>query len=571
MADCKTIDIECPGLLTEWDYEKNGALKPENVRKYSGKSVWWKCENGHNWKAPVARRSSGSVCPYCYGRMVLAGYNDIATTHPKIAAQWNKEKNGKLKPTVVSAGSNKKVWWICEKGHTWEAVVHSRTRLGCGCPYCEGKKPIKGETDLLAVYPNIAEEWDCDKNIGLKPEDVTAHSSRFAWWKCKNGHSWRTQIHVRTSGHECPYCGGFKAIQGENDLKTLRPDLAKEWDYEKNGSLLPENVKCSSNIKVWWKCSRGHTWRTTIAHRNAGQNCPYCGDRKVLTGYNDIATTHRQLIDEWDFDKNTSIQPENVSAGSNKKVWWKCELEHSWQATVCERTSRKNNCPYCSGRRVLKGYNDLATTHPDLAAQWDFVKNKKLTPEQVTAGSNKEIWWKCGLGHSWKAVVYSRTGNHASNCPYCVNHTVLENFNDLKTLNSDLAGEWDYEKNYPLRPENVTKSSNVKAWWICDQGHSYAATIANRSYGKNCPYCEKKRPIVGETDLRTTHPHIAKEWDREKNGSKRPEHYTCGSNISIWWMCKNGHSWKATICERNDGCNCPSCYGRTQMRTRLVR
>ena len=179
------------------------------------------------------------------------------------------------------------------------------------------------------------------------------------------------------------------------------------------------------------------------------------------------------------------------------------------------------------------------------------------------------VWWTCDKGHEWQAPVYSR--KNGNGCPCCAGRCIVEGENDFKTLRPDIAVEWDYNKNNELLPEHITVGSNQKVWWICPEGHSYNATVSNRQYGKNCPYCAGKYPILGETDLVTTHPDIIVEWDWDKNGNKKPENYTAGSNKSVWWKCSEGHSWKSKIIDRNAGNNCPVCYGRIQMRMRLIR
>ena len=105
--------------------------------------VWWKCDKGHEWQVRVASRTSGgSGCPICSGRKVLAGFNDLQTKEPRVAAEWHPTKNGALKPTMVTVGSTKKVWWKCPLGHEWKTVVYSRaTGRKCGCPECAGKPP----------------------------------------------------------------------------------------------------------------------------------------------------------------------------------------------------------------------------------------------------------------------------------------------------------------------------------------------------------------------------------------------------------------------------------------------
>ena len=76
----------------------------------------------------------------------------LAVEFPEVAKEWDYEKNNGLTPEEVSSGSNKKIWWKCEKGHTWQANIYSRTGLGCRCPYCAGKQPVKGENDFLTLF-----------------------------------------------------------------------------------------------------------------------------------------------------------------------------------------------------------------------------------------------------------------------------------------------------------------------------------------------------------------------------------------------------------------------------------
>ena len=326
------------------------------------------------------------------------------------------KKNGFLKPQDVSKGSNKKVWWLCEQGHSYTTSTNHRIN-GNGCPICSGKKVLPGYNDLATAYPEIAKEWDYEKNNTLTPQKVSKKSHKKVWWKCEQRHSYKMQISDKTGGCGCPYCSGQKVLPGYNDLATTHPDIAKEWDREKNGSLTPQNVSKGKNIKVWWKCPMNHSYIATINDRTSGKGCPYCSNKKVLSGYNDLATTYPDITKEWDYERNGSLTPQEVPKGSDKKVWWKCAKEHSWKATIASRTSG-NGCPYCSNQKVLPGYNDLATTHPEIAKEWDYGKNRSLTPQDITKGCNKKVWWLCKQGHSYKQSPNVRTYQNCG-CPYC--------------------------------------------------------------------------------------------------------------------------------------------------------
>ena len=140
---------------------------------------------------------------------------------------------------------------------------------------------------LKARRPDLVEEWDYEQNGSLKPEHVTEYSHKKVWWLCeKCGHSWEALIYSRSNGAGCPCCNGKVVIKGKTDLKTLRPDIAAEWDYEKNEGMRPEDFTEFSNTKVWWLCEKcGHSWRATIDNRSRGRGCPCCSGRVAKKGW----------------------------------------------------------------------------------------------------------------------------------------------------------------------------------------------------------------------------------------------------------------------------------------------
>lgn len=209
---------------------------------------------------------------------MFKGENDFATLHPELVKEWDFVKNKDLNPSEFKSGSNKKVWWKCSKcGYEWEAVIAHRVQ-GSGCPKCHGSILISEENSLAVLNPELASEWNFEKNKTLTPHDVRPGSDKKVWWKCnKCGYEWEAFIYSRSSGIGCPKCAGQVLIQGENDLATLYPDLAKEWDYLKNSNLKPSEVRPGSHKKVWWKCSVcGHEWEAQIKKRSHGQGCPIC-------------------------------------------------------------------------------------------------------------------------------------------------------------------------------------------------------------------------------------------------------------------------------------------------------
>ena len=786
------LSITHPDLVKEWDYERNALLLPTDVSAGSNKKVWWKCELNHSYSCTVYHRAMrGMGCPYCSGKKVLKGFNDLATCNPALAEEWDYEKNTDIFPDSISLGSNKKVWWKCKEGHSWftdpnnrsrgrgcpvcavdkrkqslaktllslestkklndypellkewdykknhqspyETLSGSQTKVwwicsvcgkswlatvsnrvrGSGCPQCKkysrtsfpeqaiyyylskiftnvyngytecfdnkmeldiyvpdiktgieydgtafhtgpkaesemekkyqicknnnirlirvsefdnhtqsydacfvrkdnsdsslsavigqliefisGKQTsvdvvrdrpeimkqyitILHEKSISTRYPEVAKKWDIEKNQGLRPDQVNSFSNKKYWWKCSLGHSYlATPINEVFNTKSCPICTNHRVLQGFNDLATKLPEIAKEWDIERNYPINATDVMFTSSKKYWWKCPNGHSYKTGINNRYYGKTgCPFCSNSKVLTGYNDLATRCPDLLDEWNYERNKDIKPEEIIYSTHQKVWWKCKKGHEWVSTVDTRTGKyKTGCPYCSNHKVLTGYNDLSTLWPSLIEEWDYKKNKDISPDQITAGTPRKVWWKCKTcGNEWRTSVASRTGDNKTGCPVCGYKVKMKETRkkrlqaEEKTLDRlypDIAKEWDYEKN-ELKPSEVSPGANLKVWWLCKNGHSYQSWLNDKTgiHKVGCPVCNRKRLLTGVNDLETLFPDIAKDWDYEKNGDLKPSCITAQNGKKVWWKCKEGHSWDAIISARTgpNKTGCPYCSNK---------
>ena len=187
--------------------------------------------------------------------------------------------------------------------------------------------------NLELENPKLAKEWHPNKNGKLTPRDFVKSSRQKVWWKCSKGHEWQAMIVGRDKGNNCPYCGG-QLPSKENNFKKSNPKLSKEW-HPRN-KLTPSEVTPCSQIKVWWICSKGHEWESSINTRSRGYGCPYCSGHKASKD-NCLETIAPKLAKEWHPTKNGGITPRDVTKGSMKKVWWKCSKGHEWQATVNNR------------------------------------------------------------------------------------------------------------------------------------------------------------------------------------------------------------------------------------------
>jgi DNA-directed RNA polymerase subunit RPC12/RpoP len=193
--------------------------------------------------------------------------DSLQTSNLALAREWHPTKNGDLTAGGIAKRSKKRVWWLCRKGHSWQARVFSRDN-GHGCPYCSGRRATE-QNNLQILYPAIAREWHPTKNGTLGPHEVKPFSNLKRWWACSHGHEWEDYVFHRSNGSSCPYCSG-KRVSKENCFATLRPDAAKEWHPTKNGRLTPTSVSLYSGKKVWWVCSRGHEWEARIFSRAKG-------------------------------------------------------------------------------------------------------------------------------------------------------------------------------------------------------------------------------------------------------------------------------------------------------------
>lgn len=535
-------------LMAEWNWEKNTEFDPNQITHGSHKKVWWKCCNDHEWQATIHDRNNGRGCPYCSGKRVLKGYNDLQTLNPNLAKEWNYEKNADLTPDDVTPGSNKKVWWKCNKGHEWQATINIRNRVS-GCPYCAGQKVLKGYNDLQTVNSTIAKEWNYEKNNGLIPADITPGSSKKVWWKCSKGHEWQARVPDRHKGKDCPYCAGQKVIKGENDLQTVNPTLAKEWHYEKNNGLTPEDVMPNSGKKVWWKCDKGHEWQATVSSRNIGRGCPLCSSEQ-RTSFPEYAIVHyltKQGLEvihsykEQGYELDIYIPSKKVAIEYDGYYWHenkakkdlaknqKCKKDGIKLYRIREELPPLNDSSIDyvvqkkqknlskilaqilgeiigtsvdidierdaidieSLREYTEKQHSLFFKNTEIAKEWNYERNGELKPQNISASSNKKVWWKCCRGHEWQARIDHR--NNGSGCPYCSGKKVLKGFNDLQTLNSVLAKEWNYKKNNDLTPADVTPNSNKKVWWECSNGHEWQSIIADRNKGRGCPICRSKK------------------------------------------------------------------------------
>lgn len=398
-------------------------------------------------------------------------------------AHWHPTKNSELNPDTLGSKSHKDAWWKCEQNHEWNTKISKFTSK---CPFCSGRKVLKGFNDLETLYPELLDEWDYEKNI-IKPNEILYKSSDKTYWKCVNNHTWNTALRNRTIfNSKCSYCIDKKLWVGFNDIETKIPEVLEYWDYNKN-TVTPNNVIYNSrNTFMWRNPECGHEWKASLFNfRLAKQKCPYCANRNVKQGVNDFVTKYPEIFKEWDYEKNL-IDPKSIKSDDLTKYWWiGQECNHSWTQSVNKRVYRNSGCIYCKNQKVLKGFNDLATTRPDLAKAWS-AKNK-IQPDELISRTNKKIILECEYGHE-TTVNLKSVFTQKQFCKVCLNRKLFKGFNDFATKQPLLAEEWSSKNS--LLPSEVIFNSDKEVLWVCkEKNHIWNKSPKLRAAYPSCPEC----------------------------------------------------------------------------------
>ena len=482
----------------------------KTVTRSSGRSVLWFCEGTpeaphprREWTAAVGDRSSGYGCAACSGRAVIAGWNDLATLEPELAAQLVDPSIGQ----TVTRGSSKPVRWFCdgtsEAPHPrreWTATVGDRSS-GYGCAACSGFAVIAGWNDLATLEPELAAQL-VDPSIG---PTVTRSSGRSVLWFCEGTpevphprRDWSATVHTRSSGNGCAACAGREVIVGWNDLATVSPELAAQLV----DPSIAQTVTRSSGRSVLWFCEGTpevphprREWSATVNGRAYGSGCAASAGQEVIVGWNDLATLEPELSAQL-------VDPgigQTVTRSSGRSVLWFCEgtpeVPHprrEWTAVVASRSSG-NGCAACGGKEVIVGWNDLATLEPELAAQ---LVDPSIA-QTVTRSSGRSVLWFCEgtpeVPHprrEWSAPVAGRSSGHG--CAACWGQVVIVGWNDLATTEPELAAQLVD----PSIGQTVTRSSGRSVLWFCEgtpevphARREWSALVRNRTWGNGCAAC----------------------------------------------------------------------------------
>jgi len=271
--------------------------------------------------------------------------------NPELLQEWNYEKNKGIDPHSLSAGSPKKVWWLCNTcQHEWEAILCNRARKGRGCPKC-AKVYVDKDDSIAILFPSLMKEWHPSLNKHLDPTKISRGSAKRVQWICAEGHIWESSVINRTKNDAgCTICSGYSPSE-KNSLASLYPEVAEEWHPSKNGALTPADVTCKSGKKIWWKCKIClHEWQTTVKNRtHLGSPCPICSkDNAVIKAKQNKQDELDDLLPSYSYDSEDRLFLKYQEIQTIFKQFLKIESESkSIESLFSPRTfHRINYSPY---------------------------------------------------------------------------------------------------------------------------------------------------------------------------------------------------------------------------------
>lgn len=321
------------------------------------------CEQGHTFEylPPESFTSTAGIAGYkprcgrCTPRRVQPGKNDLKSTRPKIAAQFDVYRNGGLTTADVALNSSTSYWWLCEKGHSHQVSPSKKTLPNYRCPVCSNRVVRPGVNCLLTTHPEIAAKWAEGWAEGRSPSSLASGSRTLATWRCAEGHRFYARVWELTSNkRSCNICSREIEIDFADSLAATHPAAAARLHPTMNGDLTATHITHGERRKVWWQCEQSptHTYKARIDKITLGQGCTICCSRKLIAGENDLGTIEPVLSSE--LHRYLNMKAAHEIFPSDHKLWWKCLVNGHEHAQTTQNRRQSKGCPKCEvGKRIL--------------------------------------------------------------------------------------------------------------------------------------------------------------------------------------------------------------------------
>ena len=543
-----------PEYAKDYDETLNGNTASDVL--INNRPAYFKCKNGHSFKRPVIQHiKSNGVCPICNRTFLQKGTNDLATVYPEVIPLWDHEKNEK-EPDEVMATLQNYYYFVCDEGHEFKCSLNYLVSHNFECPVCKGERVDPNRTALTVANPELAKE--VSSNYFLSADKISVLSDKKILWNCPEcGDDYWYPVNLReVHDDSCPYCNHTQLKTGNNDLTITNPQLAAEWS--------PNNTKPANEVGEWqayvayWICPEcGSEYRCEVRNRSVGDDsCPVCTNKRVEKGINDLATTDPDIAAL--LSSNNERKADTLIRNFSMGAEWICPTcGGEYPRRICDKTPDDSDCPYCHGTKVLTGYNDLATTNPELVPQYSSLNERPAT--MVRKDLNSYVYWECPECH----YVYARRLNEKapdnSDCPACNHAKTVQGVNTLQAEFPEIAEYLSPNNDFTADEILSTSFRNVK--WICPTcGGEYFAPVKDMVKGlAECPYCNNQRPLAGFNTLKALYPEVAEHLS--PNNDFTADEILPTSTRNAKWVCSTcGGEYFGTVKDMVEGIvECPYC------------
>jgi very-short-patch-repair endonuclease len=576
-----------------WDSEKNGEVKPINIRLATHKKYWFICdvkECNHEFESMISNitKKNPTWCPYCTNQRLCQDnkckicFEKSFASHPK-AKYWNYKKN-KGNPINIFKRTSKKYWFNCDKcSHDFESTLShiSKKKNPSWCPYCcipcqkicENDECKECFEKSFASHPK-AKYWNLTKNLTkngtIIPRNIIKGTHKKYWFNCnKCSHDFESSIRGITRKDNprwCPYCCIPCKKLCENDEckecfeKTFAShSKAKYWNSTKNGTKIPRNILKYSNKKYWFNCDKcSHDFESTlsdISNKNHPTWCPYCcipchklcENDECKECFEKSFASH-QKAKYWNSTKNGTIIPRNILQGSEQKFYFNCDkCSHIFNKQI--NSINRSWCPYCSNQTLCEDeeckecFEKSFASHPN-AEYWHPTKNGTVKPRNITKGTGKKHWFNCNkCSHDFESIIKGINW-----CPKCINKTEFKLYNFLINnlpnieIKKEYTAEWckNKETNCYYRYDFYIPDLNIIIELDGVQHFKYVKFFKNDVEKRQAidKYKMKQASKQGITFIRITQEYVLddrNDWKEQlilclQSYDKSQEIYICGNN-----------------------------------------
>ena len=377
-------------------YSPNNTIPIEELVKCDKRSTLWICKNGHEQPKTCEKIAyEGLLCRKCYEESIMENTQHLTDVYPQIRNIWDYEKNDKT-PDVIPLSSRDTFYFKCSFGHEYPNEIRAVLNNSCECLVCTNKKVVAGYNDFKSRYPELAEKLSPE--LQKVADRIFGAESKYLKWICSIcGGEYSDAVGNMLKGiNNCPYCAGKKAMSGFNDIKTLHPELVERLSSELRN--IAEDIVAKDEKVLSWECPncRGDYYDMIGNLAKGIDNCPYCNNKKVLEGFNDLASIHPELMEK--LTSQLRQVANKIICKDEKYLTWICPTCHGeYSDSIGNILNGIDNCPYCNNKKVLSGFNDLATRNPDLVDEAYLVGNYMIGTDLSKSknDSNKLAYWIC--------------------------------------------------------------------------------------------------------------------------------------------------------------------------------